>query len=72
MKFIRFMENMLRKLNNIETTIKTKVMGQYVGEDEFGNKYYEQKKSSNPRRWVVYNGIVEASKVPAHWRNNFV
>ena len=43
-----------------------------VGEDEFGNKYYEAKDNSDSydgrkRRWVVYNGYAEASRVPPDW-----
>ena len=42
----------------------------YLGHDEFGNKYYEQKKSQNNKknkRMVDYKGINEASKVPAKY-----
>ena len=49
--------------------------GQFVGEDEFGNRYYRyvqaQAIDANvgaERRWVVYNGEVEASRVPPGWR----
>jgi NADH:ubiquinone oxidoreductase subunit len=41
-----------------------------VGEDEQGNKYYEEKKISlegRKRRWVIYNGLAEASRVSADW-----
>lgn len=41
-----------------------------VGEDQFGNSYYETKRAkrgSRKARYVVYNGITEASKVPADW-----
>ena len=44
--------------------------GCLVGEDAQGNKYYEDKKVmryGKPRRWVVYKGRAEASKVPAGW-----
>lgn len=46
--------------------------GDHVGEDQFGNKYYTEKgKATGPvgrrRRWVVYKGRPEASKVPAAW-----
>jgi NADH:ubiquinone oxidoreductase subunit len=37
----------------------------YVGNDEFGNRYYQEKKG--PRRWVVYNGYSEASTIPPGW-----
>lgn len=41
-----------------------------VGEDQFGNRYYESKRSDRLgrlKRFVVYNGVAEASKVPADW-----
>lgn len=43
--------------------------GRRVGEDEAGNVYYEG--GSDPqgqsRRWVIYNGLAEASAIPAGW-----
>ncbi len=54
----------------IGTRLYTWLKGQRVGSDEFDNVYYiERKKSTSRRRkrWVVYNGIVEASKIPALW-----
>jgi NADH:ubiquinone oxidoreductase subunit len=36
-----------------------------VGEDAFGNRYFQNKDGS--RRWVLYNGTVEASRVPPDW-----
>ena len=46
--------------------------GVFVGQDELGNKYYEAKDTSdsydgNKRRWVVYKGYAEASKVTPDW-----
>ncbi len=43
--------------------------GELVGEDSFGNKYYREKgpESLKERRWVIYKGLPEASKVPAEW-----
>jgi NADH:ubiquinone oxidoreductase subunit len=43
--------------------------GKRVGEDEFGNIYYEGPLSSYglPKRWVVYNGYAEASAIPPGW-----
>lgn len=52
------------------TLLHTWLKGKYVGKDEFGNRYYELRrapKSGRHTRWVVYNGIAEASKVPAQW-----
>ena len=39
--------------------------GRPVGTDKFGNRYYRD--STGKRRWVLYNGTVEASRVPADW-----
>lgn len=39
--------------------------GEKVGEDAQGNIYYREK--SGDRRWVIYNGEVEASRVPPEW-----
>ena len=46
------------------TLLATLFTGQPVGEDKFGNRYYESKKG---RRWVIYNGTVEASRIPPDW-----
>jgi len=46
--------------------------GKPVGVDEFGNKYFVEKKQSKERRekrWVMYNGSPEPSKVPAEWHS---
>ncbi len=42
----------------------------YRGKDQFGNKYYEKTYKKNlrrSRRYVLFNGKAEASKVPADW-----
>ncbi len=39
--------------------------GEFVGEDEFGNKYYRER--NGDRRWVTYNGLAEASAIPPGW-----
>jgi NADH:ubiquinone oxidoreductase subunit len=39
--------------------------GREVGTDEFGNRYYTD--AQGKRRWVIYNGPVEASAIPAAW-----
>ena len=46
------------------TRIKTILFGKLIGEDSFGNKYYESKKG---KRWVIYYGEVDASKIPVEW-----
>jgi NADH:ubiquinone oxidoreductase subunit len=55
------------------TTLLIWLKGNYIASDDYGNKYYEERfyfgqpKDRKPRRWVVYNGIPEGSKVPAEW-----
>ena len=44
--------------------LNTILFGKLVGEDNSGNKYYESKSG---KRWVIYNGEVEASKIPIEW-----
>jgi NADH:ubiquinone oxidoreductase subunit len=39
--------------------------GVFVGSDEGGNRYYTDK--AGKRRWVVYNGVAEASAIPPGW-----
>ena len=46
------------------TRIYTLIFGKIKGSDEFGNKYYE---SRNGKRWVIYNGEIDASKIPNEW-----
>lgn len=43
----------------------TWLSGVPVGTDAFGNRYFRSKKGD--RRWVLYNGTVEASRVPPDW-----
>jgi NADH:ubiquinone oxidoreductase subunit len=55
----------------LSTRLYTSRHGGLIGEDGFGNKYYEDKDrigpAGKPRRWVIYNGEAEASKVPPEW-----
>jgi NADH:ubiquinone oxidoreductase subunit len=39
--------------------------GDYVGSDEFGNKYYQDRKAD--RRYVTYGGSADASTIPPGW-----
>jgi NADH:ubiquinone oxidoreductase subunit len=39
--------------------------GRKVGEDGQGNIYYHDK--ADQRRWVIYNGLAEPSRVPPEW-----
>ena len=47
------------------TLLTTWTQGTPVGTDQFGNRYYQNKDGT--RRWVLYNGTVEASRVPPDW-----
>ncbi len=49
----------------VGTRLMTWLRGQFVGKDKFGNRYYQNKNGA--RRWVIYNGTVEASRVPPDW-----
>ncbi len=51
------------------TRLYTWRKGTRIGEDEQGNVYYEGPAESQgrPRRWVIYNGYSEASKIPPGW-----
>lgn len=56
------------------TKLFTFFQGRFIGQDEFGNRYYEARTArrcampyAEKKRWVLYNGIADASKVPAHW-----
>lgn len=53
------------------TRLFTWFHGRYVGSDTFGNRYYESRRFDKAvgkkRRWVMYRGMAEPSKVPAEW-----
>ena len=44
--------------------------GEHVGTDAQGNRYYRTRRvkdGQRERRWVIYNGANDASRVPAEW-----
>ena len=42
--------------------------GNKVGQDQFGNTYYQGGVfDGRPRRWVIYKGYSEASDIPPGW-----
>jgi NADH:ubiquinone oxidoreductase subunit len=55
------------------TNLWTRRNGEKVGEDQFGNVYYRSRGGKiDPalgfeRRWVIYNGVSEASSIPPGW-----
>ena len=58
--------------NSIFFKVYCFIFAKKIGVDEYGNTYFT-KKSYSPknnfreRRFIIYNGIVEASKVPQRW-----
>src|SRR3546814_8913272 len=60
---------------NIGTRLFTWLHGELVGHDRQGNRYYRAKGGGRThkdslrreRRWVTYEGEVEASRVPPEW-----
>lgn len=67
--------------NTIGTTWFTNRHGRQVGTDQFGNRYFQAKlapaavearggagiSAKHGRRWVLYAGEPEASRVPPEW-----
>ena len=51
--------------NTWGTRLFTLRKGVKVGEDELGNRYYRER--NGDRRWVIYQDLAEASKVPPDW-----
>ena len=55
---------------SLGTIIYTWLYGKYVGKDDSGNKYYSNNKdftNINGKRWVIFDGKIEATKIPPHW-----
>lgn len=50
----------------LSTRLWTRRHGREVGRDELGNIYFEHRKDPS-RRWVIYNGSNDASRVPPGW-----
>lgn len=53
------------RAETLGTTLYTWRRGVKVGEDAHGNRYFQSK--DGKRRWVLFPGEPEASKVPADW-----
>lgn len=49
----------------LNTQLYTWRRGQKVGEDAEGNTYFQTR--DGKRRWVIYHGEAEASRVPPDW-----
>ncbi|MFB0612759.1 NADH:ubiquinone oxidoreductase subunit NDUFA12 [Aurantiacibacter poecillastricola] len=54
----------------IGTSLWSSRHGEHVGTDAQGNKYYRSKNvkdGERERRWVIYEGSNDASRVPSEW-----
>ena len=51
--------------NTIGTRYTLWKKGSFVGKDEFGNSYYQERNGT--RRWVTYKGISDPTTVPPEW-----
>lgn len=65
---------MLKFLTTVSSSASVRLLtllsGKKAGTDSLGNIYYTGKARrgyKRERRWVIYNGIAEASRVPPEW-----
>lgn len=52
------------------TRLITWISGERVGTDQFDNRYYQERrvpKHRRRKRWIIYQGEDEASRVPPEW-----
>jgi NADH:ubiquinone oxidoreductase subunit len=54
-------------LNYLGTLFYTKLFGHHIGTDMFDNKYYNTFSSGQEKRWVIYHGVPDPSKISAEW-----
>ena len=55
---------------HIQTMLLTWIYGKRIGTDAQGNRYYSSKRLARygrERRWVVFKGKPEATRVPPEW-----
>ena len=70
---MRFLKQIFTWWNGqtLNTRFYTWARGNYVGQDEIGNRYYKAKSavpvSIPERRWVIYKAYSEASQVGPGW-----
>ena len=51
----------------VGTALFTRMNGDEVGKDDAGNVYFASG-GKNPRRWVIYDGNNDGSRVPPEWQ----
>jgi NADH:ubiquinone oxidoreductase subunit len=60
----------IRRISQIGTLLLFRFGGHEIGKDPYGNRYFRERKTPKgvrERRWVLYAGEPEASKVPPEW-----
>lgn len=60
----------IRRLSQFGTLLFTRLRGQEAGRDAFGNVYFRERSTpagARQRRWVLYRGEPDPSKVPPEW-----
>ena len=71
MNFFKTILNIVSVLSPVHIWWVTLTSGaKKIGVDQFGNTYFEASPRpgySRARRWVIYNGDPEASKIPPEW-----
>ncbi len=71
----KFLQSMFTWWNGATIGIRFTVgrRARFVGQDDAGNRYFEARDDKDSfdkglkRRWVIYEGYAEASKVPPEW-----
>lgn len=64
------LSSILGSFSTVQIRLFTLLRGQQVGVDAMGNRYYRgrpRRGTKYERRWVIYAGEPDASKVPAQW-----
>ena len=62
--------SLLGTLSTAHIALFTWLRGKPVGTDQFGNRYYRGRKNprgQRERRWVIYAGEPDGSKIPPEW-----
>ncbi|WP_371417965.1 MULTISPECIES: NADH:ubiquinone oxidoreductase subunit NDUFA12 [unclassified Acidisoma] len=65
-------EMTLATIGYLGTRLFTSLRGRAVGQDSFGNRYFQERglsRGRRQRRWVLYRGAPEASTVPPEWHS---
>lgn len=67
---MKIVQNLLGALSPLSFLLTVWRKGEFVGEDQAGNRYYRarpRKGYKHDRRWVLYPGEPDASLVPPEW-----